>query len=64
MSVVHEHLRRAVFDVSNQVLLSLMTREPLSGMEELRTSKVANLNVSVIVNEHIVRLNVVVYNAQ
>lgn len=60
MSIVHKHLWRTVLDVSNQVLFSLMTGEPLPRMKELRTSKVANSNVAIVANEHITRLDVVV----
>lgn len=64
MSIVHEHLWRTVFDVSNQVLFSLVTREPLSRAEELRSPKVAYSNVAIITNEHVIRFDVVVDDAQ
>jgi hypothetical protein len=64
VGIVHEHLWGTVLDVSNQVLLSLMTGEPLSSMEELRTPEVTNPNVTIIANKHIVRLDVVMNNAQ
>jgi hypothetical protein len=63
VSIVHKHLWRTVLDVSDQVLLSLMTGKPLSRMEELRTSEVANSNVAIVANEHITRLDVVVDDA-
>lgn len=64
MGVVHEHLWGAVLDVGDQVLFSLMTGEPLSRMEELRTSKVTNPNVTIVANKNVVWLDVVVDNAQ
>ena len=63
MSVVHEHLRRTVFNVSDQVLLSLMTGEPLSRTEELGTPKIADPNVAIVANEHVIRFDVMVDDA-
>ena len=63
MSIVHEYLWRTVLDVSDQVLLSLMTGKPLPRMEELRTPEVANSNVAIVANEYITRLDVVVDDA-
>ena len=64
VSIVHEHLWCTVLDVSDQVLLSLMTGEPLPRMEELRTPKVTDSKVTIVADEHIARLNVVVNDAQ
>lgn len=64
VGIVHEHLWGTVLDVSDQILLSLMAGEPLSRMKELRTPEVANPNVAIVANKHIVRLDVVVDNAQ
>jgi len=63
VSIVHEHLRRTVLNISDQVLLSLVTGEPLPCMEELRTPKVADPNVAVVANEHVVWLDVMMDNA-
>ena len=63
MSIVHEHLWRTVLDISDQILLSLVSGEPLPHVEELRTPKVANPNVAVVANEHVIWLDVVVDNA-
>jgi len=63
MSIVHEHLWRAVLDVSNEVLFPLVAGEPLPRMEELRTPKVANPNVAIVANEHVIWLDIVVDNA-
>ena len=60
VSIVHEHLWRAVLDVSNEILLSLMAREPLPRMEELRTPEVTNSNMTIVSNEHVARFDVVV----
>ena len=64
MCIVHEHFWRTVLNVSNQVLLSLMTGEPLPRAEELRTPEVANSNVAIIPNEHVIWLDVVVDNTE
>ena len=63
MGVVHEHLWRTVLDVCDQVLLSLVAGEPLPHTEELRTPKVANPNVTVVANERVIWLDVVVDDA-
>ena len=63
VSIVHEHLWGTVLDVSDQVLLSLMTREPLPRVEELRASEVPNPNMTIVSNKHIIWLDVVVDNA-
>jgi hypothetical protein len=62
--IVHEHLWCTILNVSDQVLLSLVTGEPLPRMEELRTPEVADPNVTIVANKHVIRLDVVVNNAQ
>lgn len=64
MSVVHEHLGRTVLNVSDQVLFLLMAGESLSRTEELRAPEVANSNVTIVANEHVIWFNVVVDNTQ
>lgn len=64
VSIVHEHLRGTVLDVSDQVLLSLMAGEPLCCTEELRTPEITDPNVTIVPNKNIVRLDVMVDNAQ
>ena len=63
MSIVHKHLRGRIFDISNQVLLSLVTGELLPFMEELGTPKVADSNVSIVADEHISRFDIMVDDA-
>ena len=63
VGIVHEHLWRTIFNVSDQVLLSLMAGEPLSRMEELRTPKIANSNVTTFADKHIIWFDVVMNDA-